>query len=112
MKELAAILLLKAGGNESHSAADVAALLKSVGVEDDSSTSEKLVSELQGKDLGELVASTKDRIFVGGSGGGGGGCGGAPAAAGGAAPAEEKKEKPKEEEIDFSGGMDMFGGGM
>jgi len=42
----------------------------------------------------------------------GGGGGGAAAASGGDAPAAAKvEEKPKEEEIDFSGGVNMFGGG-
>ena len=42
----------------------------------------------------------------------GGGGGGGAAASGGDAPAAAKvEEKPKEEEIDFSGGVNMFGGG-
>jgi ribosomal protein L12E/L44/L45/RPP1/RPP2 len=45
------------------------------------------------------------------AGGGGGGGGGGGAAAASDAPAEAKVEKPKEEEIDFSGGVNMFGGG-
>jgi ribosomal protein L12E/L44/L45/RPP1/RPP2 len=48
---------------------------------------------------------------VGGGGGGGGGGDAAAADAGAADAAPEKKEKPKEEEIDFSGGVNMFGGG-
>jgi len=43
-------------------------------------------------------------------GGGGGGGGGDDDAAGGAAEAEAEPEKVEEEEMDMSGGIDMFGG--
>ena len=111
MKDLAAYLLLKVGGNDAPSADEVLALMSKAGVEGDSAMVKRIVENVEGKDISELIASCSDRIFVGGGGGGGGGSGSgdAAAAAGDAAPAA--KEKPKEEEIDFSGGVNMFGGG-
>lgn len=54
MKHLAAYLLLALAGNESPSAADVQGVLSSVGIDADSERLEKLIAELQGKDLQEV----------------------------------------------------------
>lgn len=54
MKHLAAYLLLALAGNESPSAADIKGVLSSVGIDADSDRLEKVVSELQGKDLQEV----------------------------------------------------------
>lgn len=54
MKHLAAYLLLGLGGNTSPSAADVKAVLESVGIEADNERLEKLLSELEGKDINEV----------------------------------------------------------
>ena len=115
MRHLAAYILLVCGGNATPSAGDVTSVLSQAGIEVDTERLEKLIGELAGKDINELVELGKEKLMPMGSGGGGGGGGAAPAAAaaGGAAPAAEKKaEKPKEEEVDpMEGGMDMFGGG-
>jgi large subunit ribosomal protein LP2 len=109
MKHVASYLLLVLGGNASPSADDVTKALSSVGVEADSESLNKLISELEGKDLDELLASGSELLAKFGGGGGGGGGGGA----GGAAAAEEEKEevkKEEEEEMDLGGGgMSMFG---
>ena len=112
MRHLAAYLLLVVGGNESPSAADVKTLLQSAGVESDDERLGALITELEGKNIEELVALGSARLMKGGVGGG---AAPAAAAAGGgvAAPAaaEKPKEKPKVEEVDaLDGGMDMFGG--
>ena len=57
MKHIAAYLLLTVGGNSSPSAADVKALLDTVGVEADSDRLEKLISELEGKDIASVSAA-------------------------------------------------------
>merc|ERR1711982_17146 len=107
MKHIAAYLLLVLGGNESPTADDVSKALEEVGIESDSERLNQLISELEGKDLNELMASGKEMLakFGGGGGGGGGGAGG------GAGEAEEEEEEEvkeeEEEEIDFGGGMDM-----
>jgi large subunit ribosomal protein LP2 len=54
MKHLAAYLLLGLGGNTSPSAADIKAVLESVGIEADDARLEKLLSELEGKDINEV----------------------------------------------------------
>jgi large subunit ribosomal protein LP2 len=54
MKHVAAYLLLQLGGNTSPSAADITSLLEAGGVEADSSRIEKLISELEGKDIQEV----------------------------------------------------------
>lgn len=58
MKHLAAYLLLGLGGNTSPSAKDVTAVLESVGIEADNDRLEKLLSELEGKDINEVRTIT------------------------------------------------------
>jgi large subunit ribosomal protein LP2 len=102
MKHLAAYLLLGLGGNTSPSAADVKAVLESVGIEADDERLNTLISELEGKDINELIAAGSEKLASVPSGGGGGG---GAAAAGGAAAggaAEEAKEEAKEEEKEES----------
>ncbi|RYP30390.1 hypothetical protein DL767_006298 [Monosporascus sp. MG133] len=97
MKHLAAYLLLGLGGNTSPSASDVKAVLESVGIEADDERLDKLISELEGKDINELISEGSSKLASVPSGGaGGGGAGGA--AAGGAAAAEAPKEEEKKEE--------------
>lgn len=115
MKHLAAYLLLGLGGNTSPSAADVKAVLDSVGVESDDERLEKLISELKGKDISEvrlgnnfqegsytdatfkLISEGSAKLASVPSGGGGGAAPAAGgAAAGGAAPAEEKAAEKEE----------------
>ncbi|KAF1360587.1 ribosomal protein 60S [Lizonia empirigonia] len=107
MKHLAAYLLLGLGGNTSPSAADVKAVLESVGIEADESRLNTLISELEGKDINELIASGSEKLASVPSGGAGGAApsaGGAAAAGGSAdAPAEEAKEEEKEESDDDMG---------
>ncbi|KAF2788142.1 ribosomal protein 60S [Melanomma pulvis-pyrius CBS 109.77] len=100
MKHLAAYLLLGLGGNTSPSAADIKTVLESVGIEADSDRLEKLIGELEGKDINDLIAEGSQKLASVPSGGGGGGASGGAAAAG--APAEEAKEEEKEEEKEES----------
>ena len=100
--------MLVLGGNASPSADDVTKALGSVGVEVDQERLNALISELDGKDLDEVMAAGKEMLAKFGGGGAGGG--GAGAAADGAAAAEEEEEEAEEEEADMGGGMDMFGG--
>ncbi|KAI5459820.1 60s acidic ribosomal protein-domain-containing protein [Mariannaea sp. PMI_226] len=100
MKHLAAYLLLTLGGNTSPSAADITAVLESVGIEADEDRLDALISELEGKDINTLIAEGSEKLAsvpTGGAGGAGAAAGGA--AAGGAAEeaAEEEKEEEKEE---------------
>ena len=72
MKEMAAYLMLVLGGNEAPTADDVTKALSSVGVEADSDNLGKLISELEGKDLGEVLTSGTELLAKFGGGGGGG----------------------------------------
>lgn len=54
MKHLAAYLLLGLGGNTSPSASDVKEVLSSVGIDADEERLDKLIKELEGKDLQEV----------------------------------------------------------
>lgn len=54
MKHLAAYLLLTLGGNSSPSADDVKNVLSAVGIDADEDRLEKLIAELEGKDINEV----------------------------------------------------------
>merc|ERR1719499_22296 len=93
------------------SSSDIQKILESVESEYDESIASKLVSELEGKTIHEVIAGGKEKLK--GFGGGGGGVAVAAPGGGGAAaaaPAEAKKEEKvveeeEEEEMDF----DLFG---
>jgi large subunit ribosomal protein LP2 len=57
MKHLAAYLLLGLGGNTSPSASDVKEVLSSVGIDADEERLDKLIKELEGKDLQEVCST-------------------------------------------------------
>jgi len=100
MRHLAAYLLLVAGGNSSPTADDITTLLGTVGITVDEDRLKQLISELEGKDINEIIESGKDKLLAGGFGGGGGAVAAAPAAGGSApAAAEKAPEKPKVEEV-------------
>eukprot|EP00446_Apocalathium_sp_SHHI-4_P093572 CAMPEP_0177458418 /NCGR_PEP_ID=MMETSP0369-20130122/13530_1 /TAXON_ID=447022 ORGANISM="Scrippsiella hangoei-like, Strain SHHI-4" /NCGR_SAMPLE_ID=MMETSP0369 /ASSEMBLY_ACC=CAM_ASM_000364 /LENGTH=82 /DNA_ID=CAMNT_0018931555 /DNA_START=56 /DNA_END=300 /DNA_ORIENTATION=- len=79
-KYAAAYLMAVLAGTEIPSAGDIQKILESVEAECDSAVAEKLVSELEGKSVHEVVAAGKEKLKgFGGGGGGGGGGGAAPA---------------------------------
>lgn len=57
MRHIAAYLLCQIGGNATPSADDVKKVLGSVGVEADEERLEKLISELEGKDIAAVRPS-------------------------------------------------------
>jgi large subunit ribosomal protein LP2 len=107
---IAAYLMFVAGGNDSPSAAEITSVLSEVGIEADSIQLSAFLSEMEGKEIAEVIAAGQSKLMKGGAGGGGGSGNGAT---GGSATEEAtEEEKPKEEEVDpMEGGMDMFGGG-
>ncbi|KAF8552404.1 ribosomal protein 60S [Imleria badia] len=113
MRHIAAYLLLQLGGHASPSADDIKKVLAAVGIEADDDRLEKLISELDGKDVNTLIAEGSAKLSSVPSGGGGA-VAAAPAAAGGggdapAAAAEEKEEKKEEkEESDDDMGFGLF----
>merc|ERR1712150_184067 len=110
MRYVAAYLLAALGGNNSPSAADLKKILASVGIEAESDKITKIISELKGKNLEELMAEGAEKLASVPSGGGAvAAAGSAPAAAAGDAPAEKKEEKKEEsEESDDDMGFGLF----
>ncbi|EST08868.1 Ribosomal protein L10/L12 [Kalmanozyma brasiliensis GHG001] len=110
MKHIAAYLLLTLGGKESPSAADIKSLLETVGIEAESERLDKLIEELQGKDINELIAEGNQKLASVPSGGAApaASSGAAAAAGGAAAPAEEEKKEEEKEESDDDMGFGLF----
>ena len=81
MRYVAAYLLATLGGNASPSEKDLKKILSSVGVDADSASLAKVISELKGKNIEEVLAEGKEKLASVPSGGGG------AAASSGAAPA-------------------------
>ncbi|KAJ8258407.1 hypothetical protein COCON_G00174190 [Conger conger] len=113
MRYVAAYLLAVLGGNASPTAKDIKTILGSVGIEADDERLTKVISELNGKDVNEVMNAGLSKLASVPAGGGVA----APAAAAGAAPAsvdapaaEEKKEEKKEEseESDEDMGFGLF----
>uniref|UniRef100_A0A6S8YTR9 60S acidic ribosomal protein P2 n=1 Tax=Ditylum brightwellii TaxID=49249 RepID=A0A6S8YTR9_9STRA len=109
MLEIAALMLCKIGGKDG-SADEIKAVIEAAGGSADEDALTKLLGDVDGKDINELLAAGMDKLKDVPMGGGGGGGGGGAAAGGDAAAVEEEKEEEEEEEADIGGGMDMFGG--
>lgn len=101
MKYLAAYLLLTVGGKQSPSASDIESVLSTVGIEAEAERVESLISELNGKNIEELIAAGNEKLSTVPSAG----AVAAPAAGGAAgaeatSAAEEAKEEEAAEESD------------
>merc|ERR1712142_967863 len=90
MRYVAAYLLSSLGGNTAPSAKDIKKILESVGIEADETRMEKVISELHGKNVDEVIAQGYGKLASMPAGG-------AVAVASSAAAGEEKKEEKKEE---------------
>lgn len=104
MKYLGAYMLAVLGGNASPGADDIKKILSSAGVEFEEEVLAKVLSELDGKDIHEVIAEGKSKLSSVPSGGAV--TSGGAAAGGEAAAEEEKVEEPEEseeeeEEMDF-----------
>ncbi|XP_006358327.1 60S acidic ribosomal protein P2-like [Solanum tuberosum] len=62
MKVIAAYLLAQLGGNSNPSSNDLKKILNSVGAEIDDVKIELLLSQVEGKDINELIAAGKQRL--------------------------------------------------
>merc|ERR1719228_3144780 len=93
MRYVAAYLLAVLGGNASPSAADVKAIISSVGIDAEDDKLAKVIEELKGKNVEELMAEGSKKLASVPSGGGGGAAPAAGGAASGAAPAAEAKKE-------------------
>jgi len=117
MKHVAAYLLAVLGGNENPSAADIKKILSSVNVEADDAKLEKLLSELRGKNLQELIEAGRSKLAAVPTGGAAAApSGGAPssgAPSGGKVDAAPKRDdtppaKEEKEESEEGLGFDLF----
>eukprot|EP00928_Gymnodinium_smaydae_P024299 TRINITY_DN196_c0_g1_i1.p2 TRINITY_DN196_c0_g1~~TRINITY_DN196_c0_g1_i1.p2 ORF type:complete len:114 (-),score=65.26 TRINITY_DN196_c0_g1_i1:83-424(-) len=111
MKYCGAYLMAVLAGNDAPSADDIKKILAAADIECDDEIAGKLVSELEGKTIHEVIAAGKEKLqgFGGGGGGvavGGGGGGGG---GGAAAPAAEEKKVVEEEEEEEDMDFDLFG---
>merc|ERR1711955_24567 len=98
MRYVAAYLLAQLGGNDAPDAAAIKAILSSVGVDADEEKLGKVISELSGKNIDEVLAEGKEKLASVPSGG--------AVAAGGADPPAEEEKKAESSESD-SGDDDM-----
>ncbi|XP_062528829.1 ribosomal protein P2 isoform X1 [Bombyx mori] len=89
MRYVAAYLLAVLGGKTTPAAADVEKILSSVGIEADAEKLKKVITELNGKDVEQLIAAGREKLSSMPVGGG------APAAAAAAAPAAAAAEEKK-----------------
>ena len=111
MKNVAAYLLCVLGGNKSPSEADVKKVLEAASANVDAEAITKVVSELNGKSVYDVMDQGAEKLTAvpsGGRGSAGGAVGGA--ASGGAAEAPKEEEKPveEEEEEDEDMGFGLF----
>ncbi|CAG9559394.1 unnamed protein product [Danaus chrysippus] len=91
MRYVAAYLLAVLGGKASPAASDLEKILSSVGIEADSERLKKVIDELSGKTVEDLIAQGREKLSAMPAGGA------APAAAAAAAPAAAAAEEKKEE---------------
>ncbi|XP_043267072.1 60S acidic ribosomal protein P2 [Venturia canescens] len=110
MRYVAAYLLAALGGKASPTQTDIEKILSSVGIEADSEKLSKVIAELNGKSIEDLITQGREKLSsmpVGGA---------APAAAaaagGAAAPAEVQKEEEKSAKEDSDSEDDNLGFGL
>ncbi|GAB4824730.1 60S acidic ribosomal protein P2 [Ancistrocladus abbreviatus] len=116
MKVVAAYLLAVLGGNTNPSADDLKDILGSVGAEADDDRIEFFLSQVEGRDITELIAAGREKLASVPAGGGGIAVAaavpaGGAAGGGSAAPAAESKKEEKveeKEESDEDMGFSLF----
>jgi large subunit ribosomal protein LP2 len=112
MRYVAAYLLATLGGKSDPTVDDLKKILGSVGIEADTAKAEKVVKELTGKKVSQVIQEGSQKLASVPSGGGssGGASSAAPAAAKAGSPAkkEEKKKVEEEEEEDDDMGFGLF----
>ncbi|KAM9220081.1 large ribosomal subunit protein P2 isoform 2-T2 [Dugong dugon] len=113
MRYVASYLLAALGGNSSPSAKDIKKILDSVGIEADDDRLNKVISELNGKNIEDVIAQGIGKLASVPAGGAvaiAAAPGSAAPAASSAPAAEEKKEDRKEEseESDDDMGFGLF----
>ncbi|XP_043932552.1 60S acidic ribosomal protein P2 isoform X1 [Protopterus annectens] len=114
MRYVAAYLLATLGGNSSPSAKDIKKILDSVGIEADDTRLNKVINELNGKDINDVINAGLSKLACVPAGGAvavsAAAAGGGDKAAAAPAAAEKKEEEKKEEseESDEDMGFGLF----
>merc|ERR1711931_559624 len=113
MRYVAAYLLSALGGNSSPEAKDIKKILESVGIEADDTRMEKVISELNGKNVDEVIAQGYGKLASMPAGGAvavasSASAGGAAAPAAAEEKKEEKKAESEEEGSDDDMGFGLF----
>ncbi|TDH16996.1 hypothetical protein EPR50_G00003800 [Perca flavescens] len=112
MRYVAAYLLAALGGNGNPEAKDIKKILESVGIEADDTRLDKVITELTGKNVEEVITTGYGKLASVPAGGAVAVASSAATGSGGAAApaAEEKKEEKKEEseESDDDMGFGLF----
>jgi len=102
MRQIAAYLLAVLGGNNNPTVEDLKKIYAAAGVEADEESTKKVVEELKGKNVYELMKAGSSKLATFGGAGRGAsaptGATSAPTGATTSAPTETKKEEAKEEE--------------
>jgi len=107
MRYVAAYLLAVLGGNENPSEADVKKILSSVGIDVDAESLKKVIAQLKGKNLEELMAEGRKKLASMPAAGPAVTAAPAAAAAGAAKQADAPKAKEKEPEPEPEEDEDM-----
>ncbi|KAG6935375.1 Ribosomal Protein Lateral Stalk Subunit P2-like, partial [Chelydra serpentina] len=102
MRYVAAYLLAVLGGNNNPTAKNIKKILNSVGIDADDECVNKVISELNGKDVDDVVNSGLSKLACVPAGSAVAAAPATSPAAGEGAPAEEKKEEEKKEESEES----------
>ncbi|XP_022345314.2 large ribosomal subunit protein P2-like [Crassostrea virginica] len=112
MRYVAAYLLAALSGNNNPSADDLKKIIGSVGIDCEADKITKIIGELKGKNIEELITKGQEKLASVPSGGPAAAAapaGGAPAAAAAAPAKKEEKKKPEpESESDDDMGFGLF----
>ena len=96
MRVVAAYMLAVLSGNDNPDASAIKAILSSVGISADDAEVDRVISNLSGKNLDEVIAQGEEKLVAVPTGGGGGGSGAAAGGDAGAAEEEVEEEEPEE----------------
>lgn len=113
MRYVASYLLAVLGGKDNPTAADLEKILGSVGISVEKDKLNKVVSELKGKNIEELIEQGREKLSTVPAGGGAAApvaaaAAAAPVAEAPAAAKEEKKPAKEESESDDDMGFGLF----
>ncbi|XP_031702382.1 large ribosomal subunit protein P2 [Anarrhichthys ocellatus] len=112
MRYVAAYLLSALSGNGSPAAKDIKNILESVGIEADDARLDKVISELKGKNVEEVIATGYGKLASVPAGGAVAVATSAAAGSGGAAAPAAAEEEKKEEKEESEGSDDDMGFGL